>query len=252
MKPLGILQHDRKRGPEALVACLRRRSIAYRVLHVAEGETVPRSGLDFSGLALLGSHRSVHEPLAWIDAETALVRQCLADDVAVLGFGFGAQLMARAAGATLARTPGATLGWNRVHVTPPGREWLGSSASLEMFSWHCESFTLPAGAQRILFGEHCQNIGYVMGRHVALQCQLDLSAEALDDWAARLKTEALRRPGVSLPGEDQLLANGAERLARLRPILERVYLRWLDALPGATSGASRVLPLVQGVRATGS
>jgi GMP synthase (glutamine-hydrolysing) len=242
MKPIGILQHDRARGPGPLIACLGRRGVPYRVVHVAEGEGALRSIQDYSGLVVLGSHRSIHEPLSWIDAETALVRQCLASDTPVLGHGFGAQLLTRATGVSLTRSPGAPLGWCRFYATPPGRLWLGSSAPIDAFSWHCESFALPAGAQRLLFGDYCQNIGYVLGPHLALQCQLDITAEAVRDWALRLKTEALRRPRVVIPTEHQLLGNLEERIARLRAVLERVYLRWIDSLPGvAQSPASTAL-----------
>jgi GMP synthase-like glutamine amidotransferase len=246
MKPIAILQHERCRGPEPLQGVLARRGLVHRLFQVAEGEGMPRSCRDFSGIVLLGSCRSARDAMPWIDAEMALVRQSLACEVPLFAQGIGAHLMARALGASPpVPSRGVPPGWMRAHVTPWGRRWLGPIETLEVFGWHCEAMALPKGAQRLLFGEHCQNLGFALGRHVALQCQLDVSSEALHDWAGRGKSETLRRSSLPVPSAQQILLNSADRVARLRPALVHLFDHWID---GLTVGASQ--PAVQAMGGT--
>lgn len=125
--------------------------------------TAPLHGLD----ARLGSNCSVNDPLPWIERERQLVRDALLRDIPVLGHCFGGQLLAIALGGVVSRNAAPCIGWAKLQVTPDSRRWFGGAADVTAFNWHYETFSIPPGAQRTLFGTHCLNKGFAMGKHLA-------------------------------------------------------------------------------------
>ena len=76
MRPVALMQHDRTQRPGVLLDYLNEAGIPSVIFTPEDGDDVPSSARDFSGLVLLGSPHSVNELLPWIDKEHALVRQC--------------------------------------------------------------------------------------------------------------------------------------------------------------------------------
>jgi GMP synthase-like glutamine amidotransferase len=180
-----------------------------------------------AGLVLLGSNRSVNEGLPWMLAERRLVRQAMAAGVPVLGHCFGAQTMARALGARVGRNALAHIGWSRLQATRAGRAWFGSD-EITAFNWHYESFGIPQGATRLLYGRHCLNKGFAIGPHLALQCHLEVDTAIVHDWCltsgAELRSVA---GGLETQSAAQIMAELPARLAALRAAARRVYGQWL-------------------------
>src|SRR6185503_12178182 len=99
-------------------------------------------------------------------------------DVPVLGHCLGGQLMAKALGGSVARNPVKEIGWGRVDVLGrEGERWFGSLNAFQSFHWHGETFTIPAGAERIASSEHCANQAFALGPHLALQCHVEMTAD---------------------------------------------------------------------------
>ena len=97
MKPVAILQHSAPGEPGHVLECLRGRGLATRIIRIDQGQAVPGSPADFSGLVLMGANDS----LPWIADELNLIRAADAAGIPVAGHCLEAQLMARACGGTL-------------------------------------------------------------------------------------------------------------------------------------------------------
>ena len=69
MRSIAILQHEELQGPGFLEQCLQRQGWNTRVFRLDQGDAVPADSRDFSGIVMLGSDHSVHDPLSWIEAE---------------------------------------------------------------------------------------------------------------------------------------------------------------------------------------
>ena len=87
-------------------------------------------------------------------------------------------------------------------MTPVARPLFGARAEILAFDWHHESFAIPAGARRTLFGVHCLNKGFVHGKHLAfpnVQSEADMHAglgarAAMTHGAARAAYRAWTAP----------------------------------------------------------
>lgn len=232
MKPIAIFQHDATQRAGYLLEFLQNREIPCRLFVPEEGDAVPTDAGDFSGFAFLGSPHSVNDPLPWIEAESDLIHQAMMADKPVLGHCFGGQLMAKTLGATVARNPRPQIGWGKVSVTQfkEARAWFGNARELELFHWHYESFSIPRGAKRVLFGRHSLNKGFAIGKHLGLQCHLEVTDDIVREWCETGTQEIDGHRCASVQCMEKILHGLPQRLARLHRMADRVYGHWITGL----------------------
>jgi GMP synthase-like glutamine amidotransferase len=229
MRPVAIVQHDPSQRAGFLRECLNGRGVRTLVFTPEEGDALPRVARDFSGLVLLGSNRSVNDDLPWIRDERRLVHRALADGVPVLGHCFGAQMLARCLGGSVARHACANIGWQDLAVTPEARSRFGVERFVA-FNWHYESFSIPPGARRILIGRHCLNKGFALGPHLGFQCHLEVTEDIVRDWCAAAAPELAAAGGPGVQHGAVILAQMREALPALHAVARRVYGLWISRL----------------------
>jgi GMP synthase (glutamine-hydrolysing) len=227
MKPIAIFQHDPLQHPGYLLEFLEEQAVPARVIRPCEGEDVPRSARFFSGLVVLGSDASVNEPAPWVERELRITKDAVACDIPVLGHCFGGQLMARALGATVQRSACANIGWSKLRLTPAGRPIFGDVAQVHAFNWHYESFAIPQGATRTLFGEHCLNKGFVFGKHLAFQGHFEVTEAIVRAWCAAHRGELASACGPAVQHEAEILSFLAERVVAVHTAARSAYAAWL-------------------------
>ena len=233
MKPVAIFRHARSEGPAYFATYLERRAIPWRLFPLDEGRAVPKDVRKFSGLAFMGGPMSVNDELPWIKPMLELVRESVRKDVPTLGHCLGAQLMSKALGGEVGRARVKEIGWGEVEVADNGvaREWFAPLTSFESFHWHGESFSIPPGATRVLGNAHCANQAFASGRHLGLQCHVEMTEELIRGWChsgAQDIEAAKSSPGVQLPAKIE--KNLAGRVAALHGIADRIYDRWTEGL----------------------
>jgi GMP synthase-like glutamine amidotransferase len=233
MKPIAIFQHDPLQRPGYLLQFLDELAIPSRVIHPSEGDDVPRSARFFSGIALLGSDASVNDAAPWIGRELRLAGDAIACDIPVLGHCFGGQLMARALGATVQRNACANIGWSSLRPTPAGRRIFGNVAQVHAFNWHYESFAIPHGATRTLFGEHCLNKGFVFGKHLAFQAHFEVTDDIVRAWCDGNSAELAKAHGPAVQHRAEILMCLPERAAAVHVAARSAYAAWLAPIRGS-------------------
>jgi GMP synthase-like glutamine amidotransferase len=236
MKRVAVFRHAPTEGPGRLATFLDEAGIPWRLVRLDEGETVPRSADGSSGLAFMGGPMSVNDDVAWIPPVLDLIRDAVARGVPVIGHCLGGQLLARALGAAVTRSPVKEIGWQRVEVeeAPEARRWLGGLRSFTAFQWHGETFAIPPGGVRILRGGHCPNQAYAVdGIHLGMQCHVEMTPELVRTWCetgAREIADSRSSPAVSAP--EAILADMDDRLPELAAVARRLYTRWVEGLKG--------------------
>ena len=210
-----------------------RRSIPQRTIAVDAGEPLPRSAREFSGLVFMGGPMSVNDDLPWIAPALALVQDAVRNDRPLLGHCLGGQLIAKALGAEVRASPVKEIGWGEVAVSDNAlaREWFGALKGFDAFHWHGETFALPLGATRVLENAHCANQAYVLGKHVGLQCHLEMTADLVRLWCRGGREEietSAASPAVQ--SAETIQRDLESRCAQLNAIAERIYARWLEGL----------------------
>ncbi|MEN9657288.1 MAG: hypothetical protein RL571_753 [Pseudomonadota bacterium] len=236
VKPIAICRHEATQGPGYLQSFLDKHGVPYRVFAIDAGDTPPRCAAEFSGVVILGSNAGVNDGLAWIKREEALLKDALRLERPILGHCFGGQLLSKSLGGEVRRNSVPQIGWGKVLVTKfdEARHWLGDKRELDLFHWHFDTFEVPRGAKRMLFGYYCMNKGFALGPHLGLQSHLEVTAQSIRQWCAEDRQVLQQwQAQSSVQSEAQILHRLDEKVAVLHQVADHVYRQWLGGVSGA-------------------
>lgn len=69
-----------------------------------------------------------------------------------------------------------------------------------------------------------------MGRHLALQCHVEMTPEMIRTWYADGAAEILANPGPAVQNAAQMEEKIDARLVKLNAVADRLYDRWIEGL----------------------
>ncbi len=203
------------------------------MIAIDAGDAVPRDPRKFAGLVFMGGPMSVNDDLPWIGASLELIRDAVRSDIPLLGHCLGGQLIAKALGGKVGANLRKEIGWGEVRVedNEVARAWVGELPAFESFHWHGETFSIPPGATRVLSNQHCANQGFAIGKHLGLQCHVEMTEDMVRLWCENGREEieaSTASPAVQKPAE--ILRELESRLAALHKVADRIYDRWREGL----------------------
>lgn len=233
MKPVAIFRLSATEGPGYFAEFLDAQAIPWQLIGIDAGDAVPRDATAYSGLVFMGGPMSVNDDLPWIALVLDLIRQAVGRDIPVLGHCLGGQLMSKALGGVVVRNQYKEIGWGKVTVAnnETARAWFGSLPEFDAFHWHGETFSLPLGAAQLLSSEHCANQAFALGKHLGLQCHVEMTGEMIKSWCetgAKEVADSASSPAVQSAAEMQ--AQMAGKLPQLHAAANRLYERWIKGL----------------------
>jgi GMP synthase-like glutamine amidotransferase len=234
-----VLTHGENEGAELLERCAVERGFGVATVRVDQEALEMPDPRDFDAVFVMGAEESVYdEGVGWIKPEVGLVRRAVAAGVPVLGVCFGGQLLAHALGGQVAPAVQPELGWLWLEtvdeqVVAPG-PWL---------SWHGDAFTIPPGARRIAWSDHCEH-AFTHGPHLGLQFHPELTPDLLRLWLddAQRRGHAIGERNTLLAEAEMYAAQSASRAGALvdgflrRSGLAREERDRVLALDGSTDG----------------
>jgi GMP synthase-like glutamine amidotransferase len=235
MQPVLIFRFTQTEGPGYLGDFLSAKGVPQSQINVDLGDTIPSDISGYSGLVLMGGPMSVNDPLPWIEPVLKVARDAVKQAVPVLGHCLGGQLLSKALGGLITRSPVKEIGWGKVSKVDETQvtDWLGSlPREFEVFQWHGETFTLPPGARHLLRSAYCENQAYLIdNRHLGLQCHVEMTEAMIRAWCEVGSAEiagARSSPAVQLP--EIIQENLAVRIAQLNQVADVLYGRWAQGL----------------------
>ncbi len=233
MKPIAIFRHAPSEGGGYLVEFLEAHGLPWQLIRIDADEAVPAAAGQFSGLVFMGGPMSVNDALPWIEPVLALIRDAVARDIPVLGHCLGGQLISRALGGTVRKNAVKEIGWGEVSlsVSAEARAWFGEIKNATVFHWHGETFSLPNGATHLLSSKHCTNQAYALGKHLALQCHVEMTEAMIREWCEIGADEIsanLHSAGVQ--SATAIQNQVAQNLPPLHKLADRLYARWIEGL----------------------
>ncbi|TCV82355.1 type 1 glutamine amidotransferase [Sulfurirhabdus autotrophica] len=233
MKPVAIFRHTATEGPGYIATFLAERNIPVELIKIDEGALAPRDPRQFSGLVFMGGPMSVNDDLKWIPSSLALIWKAVASDIPVLGHCLGGQLMAKALGGTVTKNPVKEIGWGEASVldNDNAREWFGDEQkTFTAFHWHGETFTIPEGTTRILESAYCPNQAFAMGKHLGMQCHVEMTEEMVRTWCDIGSDEIAENPGAAVQTPEIMQQELTQRVKALNAVADKLYSRWLQGV----------------------
>jgi GMP synthase-like glutamine amidotransferase len=189
-----VVKHIDCEGPGVLADVFARHGVELELRCPYRGEPLPRaSGYDF--LVVLGGPMGVYERdrYPFIDAEAELVRNAVAEGLPVLGLCLGSQIIADALGGRVTRHFAKEIGAMTVDLTAEGRAdplFDGLDASLSVFQWHGDTFSVPPGGVRLAKSKVTANQAFRHGRATyGFQFHLEVTVDMVEAWLAEYAAE---------------------------------------------------------------
>ena len=233
MKPVAVFRHTPTEGPGYFATFLQNKNIPLELIKVDEGVPVPENPSVYAGLVFMGGPMSVNDDLPWILPVLNLIRAAVQQDIPVLGHCLGGQLIAKALGASVTANPIKEIGWGEVSVvdSPVARAWFDVAPSTFLsFHWHGETFSIPAGATRILESPYCTNQAYAMGKHLGMQCHVEMTREMIETWCAVGQDEIAAAHSPAVQTSEQMALEMGTKLTALNAVAAQLYSRWIQGL----------------------
>ncbi len=232
MKPIAIFRHVSVEGPGYFADYLDAHDLPWELVRVDAGEPVPTDPSRYAGLVFMGGSMSVNDALPWIGDELLLIRRAVAADVPCMGHCLGGQLLAKAFGGTVTRAPVREIGWGSVQVydNTLAQAWFGPVDEFLAFHWHGETFSIPEEGTRILSSPHCANQAFVYGKHLGMQCHVEMTPELIRTWCETFGEEVRPRAGGAIQTPEAMLQNLDNRVRELNAVAARLYDRWIEGL----------------------
>jgi GMP synthase-like glutamine amidotransferase len=233
MKPIAIIRHAAIEGPGYLSEFLDARNIPWRLICIDTGADVPTSASDYSGLVFMGGPMSVNDDLPWILRAELLIRDAAAKDIPLLGHCLGGQLMSKAMGGKVTRNPVKEIGWGEVAVSDNdiARHWFGDVRKFSAFHWHGETFAMPQGAVNLLSSKYCANQAWAIGKHLAMQCHVEMTAEMIANWCQVGAGEIeASKSSPAVQTEAEMLQQVNNSLPYLTGVAAKLYGHWIQGI----------------------
>ena len=233
IKPVIVFKNVTHEGPGYLGDFLTEQKIPWQTINTNEVDSLPASILGYSGVVIMGGPMSVNDDLPWIEPLLDLIREARAADIPLLGHCLGGQLISKAFGGAVGANPVKEIGWGEVTVSQNevAKHWFGEIEVFNSFHWHGETFSLPEGATHVLASLHCQNQAYSIGKHLAFQSHIEMTAEMVKNWCEFGANELVA--AAASPAVQQ-----AEAMQQALPVhcfflnkvAKQVYGQWIKGL----------------------
>ncbi len=228
-----FIKHITIEGPGTIADFLDDNKIPYIIIDLSSGDKVPRLEKDFQAIVCLGGPMNVYEEekYPFLREEDTLLKRTVDEKVPFLGVCLGAQLIAKATGATVTKNPEKEIGWYKVVLNEYGLKddlFKGLPEVFTVFQWHGDTFRIPNGGRRLAFSELCQNQVLKYGRNAyGIQFHVEITKEMIIQWADAYKTELESLKGIV--SDKQKMLEDYDRLKKdYMKQAERFYVNFFE------------------------
>jgi GMP synthase-like glutamine amidotransferase len=194
MSDVLLVQNTQIEGSGYLGDLLKEDEFDIQSVH-AKHEALPEK--KFSLVVVLGAPESANDDLPYLQKEQKLIKQCVEQNIPVLGICLGSQLIAKTFGGKVYRGPKKEIGFYS-DLIPHSNSSLfsGFENPFTVFHWHGDTFDLPEGATRLVSSENFQNQAFQFKSAVGLQFHLEVNEEMVNLWLDKTEEKLQNIPYI--------------------------------------------------------
>lgn len=230
MKPVLVLEHQAPENVAYLGTWLKGNNIPFTIYNADREKEFPQSIEPYSALAVMGGAMSANDPLLTNRQAEILILQAMYRDIPVIGHCLGGQLMAKALGGTITKSPKPEIGWNHIQYAnnESSVEWFGNDPTDKVIHWHYESFSIPTGATLLASSEACPNQAFSIGKHLAMQFHIEIDEPKINNWVNDEDEQwEVAKQYNSVQDKFQILNEIPSNLKKHQSTANSIYSNWL-------------------------
>lgn len=184
-----IIKHIGMEGPESLGRFFEDKGFSLLTVNLHEGEGLPGDLSQLEAVVSLGGPMNVYEEdrYPFLKEEDLFLRRVVKEGLPFLGICLGAQLLCKAAGGRIARSPEEEIGWFNIGLTSAGlRDVLfhGIPERWEVFQWHGDMCVPPSSAPVLAGSVGCPVQAFrIRERAYGLQFHAEITDKSINDWS---------------------------------------------------------------------
>jgi GMP synthase (glutamine-hydrolysing) len=183
-----IVKHIDIEGPGTLGDFLKARDEPFTIIELGAGERLPADPNDFKAVVVLGGPMNVDEEnrFPFLKPENDFIQKVLKSEIPFLGICLGSQLLAKAAGARVVKSPVKEIGWYQIQLTAEGKKdplFNGFREGDPIYHWHGDMFQVPSNGHLLASAHGCPHQALKVGRNAyGLQFHVEVTDKSIKEW----------------------------------------------------------------------
>ncbi len=183
-----IIKHIDIEGPGTIGTYFHKKGYTLKTIDLDKGDPLPDNFSDVEAVICLGGPMNVYEEdrYPFLVQENQFIQKVIKEGIPYLGICLGSQLLAKAAGAKVIKSPVPEVGWYKVDVKADGQsdpllEGLGKE--FDVFHWHEDMFEIPLNGKFLATATGCSNQAFKIGKSAyGVQFHVEVTGEIIKDW----------------------------------------------------------------------
>jgi len=183
-----IIKHIDIEGPGTLGDFLKSQGEPFCIVELGAGEPIPPDPSAFKAVVVLGGPMNVDEEdrYTFLKPENDFIQKILKAEIPYLGICLGSQLLAKAAGARVVRSPVKEIGWYHIQLTEEGKKdrlFNGFRENDPIYQWHGDMFQVPLNGHLLAKAEGCPHQALKVGKNAyGLQFHIEVTDLSIKEW----------------------------------------------------------------------
>ena len=183
-----IIKHVDIEGPGTIEEYFQNNGFQLKTIELHRGDRLPDDFMDVEAIASLGGPMNVYEEdkFPFLKAEDKFLKKVIQEEVPFLGICLGSQLLAKACGAQVTKSPVKEVGWFKVQLNQRAQQdplFKGLSEHIDVFHWHEDMFAVPAHGVLLATAVGCPHQAFKVGMCAyGVQFHVEVTETIIADW----------------------------------------------------------------------
>lgn len=175
-------------GPGTLGTFFQKKGYQTQEIDLQAGDRLPSSWDNLDAVVILGGPMNVYEEekYPFLKDEDIFIKEALKKKIPYMGLCLGAQLLAKACGARVVRSPKEEIGFSTVQFTKAAEAdglFKGMGKEIDVFQWHGDMFHIPSGGELLAASKDCPHQAFRVGTCAwGIQFHVEVTDKSIQEW----------------------------------------------------------------------